>query len=770
MELVNFKILGLHLYNFKGFADETVFFEQGDVVILGGKNGFGKTTIFDAIQLVLTGRINRYSTYSQEYTDGRIRSSDTVDRPLCNNIAIETVRIDLFVKIDDKSIILTRMANSNQLSIPIDFQAFDTLYYRLKEEDDLMKVSDSDIDIVSYLNKFDFINYIEQEEALDFLKQDEKSRADNIKKLVDTSNFDEPISKIKKLTECLKIWQNEIERKKTIVNSKKEVLDKQQLNEEIISNDYIQLFDGNSEIEFEWDKQNPILSFEKYSELLSENGILSHMTYYINNRLDYRNYVFDSKRKEIMQYVEDLCFYIHWKNKEQWIKNFDYFYNEVVPHNRRITLSNIDSFHLLYPNGIDYTEEIRKTIESKQKTIIKLAQSASKMEFAYNDILDKRQSLFESLHNHVTDTNIKTCPLCGYNYETQENLLSVIDNVSESQNVGLQEIKGTASKELEEFKQMIDSLLYSSARKKFDEYNLSDTISKRYFTIDKDKMSNYFNCLHNWFTYDVSSSSDIDEEIKRLTSFFESIGFQFNTDLDFELLHKTYQSYIKFMSKENLTLDSLKKKRSYLISQWNKKVSDEKARNENDIRSLNAEREKFTIFQNNIKKLEKELTKRRNEYVQKIFSDIEILFYIYSGRILQDNKFGRGLFVKFISNNCVRFVDNWNSTVDVLYKLSSGQLIALIIAFTLSINKLYSKVKFIAIDDPIQTIDDINIWGLIETMRHEFKDRFMLLSTHEINYGSLIRYKFSNVGIAARYFDMLDLVENKQNNEEDLEL
>ena len=762
MKLVSFKILGLHLFNFKGFVDETFFFGQEDVVILGGKNGFGKTTIFDAIQLVLTGHINRYRTYSEEYTDGRIHNSDLFDRPLCKG-DIATVRIDLYVKIDDKNIILTRKANSNQLSIPIDFKAFDSLYYRYNETDDLTKVSDSDIEIVSCLKKFDFINYIEQEEALSFLKQDEKSRADNIKKLVDTSNFDEPISKIKKITEGLKIWQNEIEYKRKIINSKKELLDNQQLNEEIISNDYIQLFDDNSEIEFEWDKQNPILSFEKYSELLSENGILSNIDYYIHNRLDYQNYVLDNKRKEIMKYVEDLCFYIHWKEKEQWIENYDYFYKEVVPHNRRITLSNIDTFRLLYPKGIDYTEDIRKTIESKQKTIIQLAKSASKMEFAYNDILNKRQSLFESLHNHSTDTNIKTCPLCGYNYQTQENLLSVINNVSESQNIGLQEIKGTASKELEEFNQMIDSLVYSYAKNKFDEYDLSYTICKRYFNLDKSKMSNYFKCLHNWYAYDVSSSSDIDVEIKRLTTYFEAVDYKFNMNLDYELLQRTFNSYVKFISKEKFTLETLKKKRSYLISQWNKKVSEEKAKNENDIRSLNVEREKFNIFQNNIKKLEKELTKRKNEYVQRIFSDIEILFYIYSGRILQDNKFGRGLFVKFISNNCVRFVDNWNSTVDVLYKLSSGQLIALIIAFTLSINKLYSKAKFIAIDDPIQTIDDINIWGLIETMRHEFKDRFMLLSTHEINYGSLIRYKFSNVGIAAKYFDMLELV-NKQHN------
>lgn len=52
--------------------------------------------------------------------------------------------------------------------------------------------------------------------------------------------------------------------------------------------------------------------------------------------------------------------------------------------------------------------------------------------------------------------------------------------------------------------------------------------------------------------------------------------------------------------------------------------------------------------------------------------------------------------------------------------MSSGQLVSIAVAFLLSLNKLYDKSKFLAIDDPVQTIDDINFGGLIETIRHEF--------------------------------------------------
>ena len=104
----------------------------------------------------------------------------------------------------------------------------------------------------------------------------------------------------------------------------------------------------------------------------------------------------------------------------------------------------------------------------------------------------------------------------------------------------------------------------------------------------------------------------------------------------------------------------------------------------------------------------------------------------------------------FVSGN---YVEN---DVDALYNMSSGQLVAVAVSFLLSLNRLYSKSKFIAIDDPVQTIDDINLWGLMETLRHDFRDWFILLSTHEKNYGQLLDYKFSKVGIISEYIDMGD--------------
>lgn len=78
----------------------------------------------------------------------------------------------------------------------------------------------------------------------------------------------------------------------------------------------------------------------------------------------------------------------------------------------------------------------------------------------------------------------------------------------------------------------------------------------------------------------------------------------------------------------------------------------------------------------------------------------------------------------------------------------------------LAMNKLYvgddDQLGFLLIDDPIQTMDDINIASLVELLRNEFGNKQITLSTHEIEKENYILYKFLKYGKTGQSFNVKD--------------
>ena len=71
---MNYKIKDLIIENFKAIDSWYIDLTNKDLTILDGPNGFGKTSIFDAIELALTGQIRR--TGQTKITDGNIGYKD----------------------------------------------------------------------------------------------------------------------------------------------------------------------------------------------------------------------------------------------------------------------------------------------------------------------------------------------------------------------------------------------------------------------------------------------------------------------------------------------------------------------------------------------------------------------------------------------------------------------------------------------------------------------------------------------------------------------
>lgn len=78
----------------------------------------------------------------------------------------------------------------------------------------------------------------------------------------------------------------------------------------------------------------------------------------------------------------------------------------------------------------------------------------------------------------------------------------------------------------------------------------------------------------------------------------------------------------------------------------------------------------------------------------------------------------------------------------------------------LAMNKIYvgedDQLGFLLIDDPVQTMDDINMASLVELLRNEFDDKQIILSTHELEKENYILYKFYKYGQMGQSFNVKD--------------
>lgn len=169
------------------------------------------------------------------------------------------------------------------------------------------------------------------------------------------------------------------------------------------------------------------------------------------------------------------------------------------------------------------------------------------------------------------------------------------------------------------------------------------------------------------------------------------------------------------------------------------------------------------------------------EYWEKSIKQIEIPLYYYSGKILQHSFRGTGIFVSYDnskSKSPLKFLPSYDTDYDAIFSMSSGQLSVVVIALTLAPNLAYGNGKeggILLIDDPIQSMDDINISALIDLLRHQFSNHQLIFSTHEDEMAMYFNYKFEQLGKKVKLIKMKDehlklisdnkVIENNANDE-----
>ena len=762
-----FRVLDLKLHNFKGFKDAVITFNSPRTV-LGGPNGYGKTSVFDALELLFTGSILRMKEYSPGHDKRTNLNPDY--KPLVYDTSIADISIEATIQLPGKEQLrVRRCAEQNRMRNPVDFEAFSKIQY-FDCKSGMYKDCDTNPSFSGLFSsmaaQYSFMNYLSQEEANRFLKCSEQERKRQINSLFQTQAFDQPIDKLtlvrSEVKEEVQIIDDDITQLKQVIEQL-QALPIQEVGG-ITDAEYIKLFDTD----FDWDRDNPRLSYESYNSILKEGGVLDDLLYYAKLEPTYKWFQTNNSLNEIQKpdILDGLALWLRWKDEEATLFEYEDYSNVFRKSWEELSLSTIMSFSFDVPNSLPDGVLANNTLSEMNRLLSSLkliVKSTGDLQRLYADLVGSRDGTERTLVDTKSIVKITDCPLCGRHYETEEALIKDVQMYGVRLRKSLNEISDGISSMVEDFKKQVRELVVIPIESHYHSLGIGADVVRAYLKLNKYYYADLYAFLEQQLSFHLETVND-QEATKQLISnaidkWQNENAQELPADFDLKRMQRIQNSYWRYLLPGVLSKESIDKKRRYLTNAWNTSVSQLMNDTTSKISELQIQHKRLTNLEKVLKRTIDKIKIQRNSYLSTMVSQIETLFYIYTGRIMQDNFYGRGCFLKYNEKNSVVLFTSgsFNNDVDALYKMSSGQLVGISIAFLLTINKLYADNAIIAIDDPIQTIDDLNVWGLMETLRHDFMESSVLLSTHERDYGQLLTAKFRKVGLDTEYFDMSTL-------------
>ena len=177
------KITGLDIQGFRAFTGEYSFDFSADVVLLTGANGRGKTSVFDAILWALTGTLPRLENQSDDVPVVSLYSSSGF------------ARVELRLRGDDKSLRIVRSDDSEntKLTVATDsekYQGSEASVFLLKTLWPESQAADNAPDAFS--RAFTRSVYLQQDLVRQFVEaDDDKERFNAVSELVGAGRIDE---------------------------------------------------------------------------------------------------------------------------------------------------------------------------------------------------------------------------------------------------------------------------------------------------------------------------------------------------------------------------------------------------------------------------------------------------------------------------------------------------------------------------------------------------------------------------------------------------
>lgn len=783
---MGYKINKIIIQNFKVFdrnnKDNTCYkqsFSQ-NLQILTGQNGYGKSSIYDAIELVLTGNISRLYQVS-----GRANARSFKDNLITNNKNYDLiVALELFD--DNKKEYLSILKHIPKKNIKFDKENniekwFDT--YIIKDRFILenilnpknKKSNDETKKIINELLQIEpeyfYINYIQQQDPISFLKRKEEDRKEIIDKLLQIDNLKS--EKYEQIENKINIYSSKYEELKEEIILKKNYII-QDINNKLPNKpDYKKLFCERNDID--WDLEIEKIDNKNYVEDINSIKLL------IKNYKAYKNY---KMKDELSNYYQNKDTMNRISYHLKYSKDI-----EILKVNRKKyeDLKNIKSYIDNKEWSLIDKDKYKDYIDiNKVDEIRKEYNNIENLKNESNNILidiEKKRSEIENILSHnnkIKESGIddSRCILCGSKYDDKEHLIKTINNYT---NI-IEALLGTIDKDIiektEKLKLEIDKI-----QKEIDEKiklvsceNIIDDNKYRLIIkyLDNSVLLTILNKLENLGIdinkqfADLENNNTLEQINNVVYKYIEDKANKIDlSDVDVVISNKSkldcvYNKY--FQEKEEkislININDLDEKITYLDYCYKYYTIEKNNKNIKTIEALKVDMAKIKFKLEKFEKMRDDYDKYINEYKRDIISKIEIPLYIYTGKILQNLPTGLGVFCHLGADTSdkitrLKFIGNMKTSHDIVNTFSSGQLAGFIISFTLAMKKVYNnKLDVILIDDPVQTMDELNLISFTEILRNEFSDKQVIMSTHEHNIAGYINYKYSKYNLDSSIIDV----------------
>lgn len=761
------KLNRLYLENYKLFSLKEITFEDS-LSVFDGPNGYGKTSIFDAIEFLVTGTISRIKD-----CNSIAGNTSYAQNHIANNPRKDTIIKGEFLRGKDTPlVILIRIPASTKagkVNNPkqIDAQAntyFLPDYNTPKESwntylvDNVTAQSKRNSFFGSQnLSFFTLIHYIQQEDRLSYFKKSEADRTTTISKLF---GIESEQTKVKQLDQAHKQLSKRLNEIKAKLQSTQDEI--AAIPADFHSKtDYVPLAGGQSL----WDCKDFGFKGAKTNNLFNQ-ALLEFEA--IRSLFRSQNFYFLS---------QDLRQYDRIPNDRKPISIQAWFLSKNIPNvtevlsNLRSKLTTLEEIEGLIDQGeylkIDYNALCKSLNLSdllpKFNELLVQAENLSKnqtdLEKTLSSILRFRNQLHQKISN-TENLDQSSCPYCGYNWNspslleeqyiaTQDTLNGIIERNGLIYTQIIAEIKKLIDihclplitnvlNELKSNPQLKIFMVFPDSNVWMQAIQCCDAILKR-IEFPVTGINTQTN-PESWNDIALSIMSKID--LLR-----ETIPTEYRLD---DEKYKFQSVYSQYFAKNNyfnsLTEQALDAKYDYIRSEFY--LSFNSARETH--KKLLAQKESLEELMHQIKCYHQALNHSISQYQELVIGQIEIPFFLYSSRLLQSYHGGQGVMIKS-DGQSIRFVAP-GAEHDVIYTMSSGQLSAVLLAFSLSLSKIYAGDSFqtILIDDPIQCMDDINMISFVELLRREFSSSQIILSTHEDSFSNYIQYKFEKYRLSSQ--------------------